>query len=140
MRTQEEILKKFKDIRDTDYFGYKTNNLLERLTFENVKEFLNSSITERDWSAVFRPANEDDIKKDMFDYMQFAWVKANHCRRLSVDRSMTYYAVWVWLLGDDLGDLGDCEFYGKDNLVKICEKYGWDHSQWDDGVRIKWEV
>ncbi len=33
-------------------------------------------------------------------------------------------------------DAGDYEFYGKDNLVRICDLYGWDSSQWDDGRRV----
>ena len=48
---------------------------------------------------------------------------------------MCHYMAWVWLAGDDLGDLTDYQYYGKDNLVKICDHYGWDSSQWDDGER-----
>lgn len=71
----------------------------------------------------------------MLDYMEFAWDKANNGRGISAMRSMHHYMAWTWMLGDDLGNLLDYQYYGKDNLVKICKHYGWDHAKWDDGVR-----
>lgn len=68
-------------------------------------------------------------------YMPFAWDKANNGRGFSASRSMSHYQAWIWLAGDDIGDLSEYDSYGKDNLVKICKHYGWDHSQWDNGVR-----
>ena len=69
--------------------------------------------------------------------MEFAWDKANNCRGISASRSIDHYSVWIWLLGDEdkLSDIRDYEYYGKPQLVEICELYGWDHSKWDDGVR-----
>ena len=76
----------------------------------------------------------------MKEYMEFAWEKANEFRGLSAMRSMHHYTAWTWLLGDDFGNLLQYDYYGKDNLIRICEHYGWDHTKWDDGVRSNTEI
>lgn len=85
---------------------------------------------------ILSPRDRESILNEMLDYMSFAFEKANNFRGISASRSMSHYSAWTWLIGDDFGNLLDYEYYGKDNLVEICEKYGWDHSQWDDGVRL----
>jgi hypothetical protein len=82
-----------------------------------------------------------DVIARMAEYMPFAWQKANDCRGLSAMRSMMHFRAWTWLAGDDLPDalFEDYGFYGKDVLVRLCELYGWDHRQWDDGRRVNTE-
>jgi hypothetical protein len=134
MRTNEEILEKIESVKESDFFGVKVNDLLVRLPFDCAKKFLVDDAVESEW--VVQPRDRESIVKEMQEYMPFAWDKANGCRGLSAARSMDHYSAWVWLCGDDLGDLSDYEYYGKDNLVKICNQYGFDSSQWDDGVRV----
>jgi hypothetical protein len=132
-RTDEEILARWEAIKDSDFFGVRSGELLCRLPFEKIKPYLKEDAREEDWTTVGK--DRETILSEMLAYMPFAWEKANNERGLSASRSMDHYTEWVWLLGDDLGNLSDYEFYGKDNLVKICEKYGWDAGQWDDGIR-----
>jgi hypothetical protein len=133
MRTDDEILDRIKELEPYDMLGFRTNDLIARLPFDKAKPYLNDDATEDDWDQA--PRDRDSLIKEMREYLDFAWEKANDKRGISASRSMSHYASWTWLAGDDLGDLEKYEFYGKDNLVRICQFYGWDHSQWDDGVR-----
>lgn len=134
-RTDLEIVNRIRELAATDFFGFESTDLLTCLPYDKAKEFLKPETTEEKWKEVFTPRDRESVLKRMEEYMSFAWEKANNCRGLSAARSMNHYSAWVWLLGDDLGNLNDYEYYGKDNLVKICQKYGWDHHQWDDGIR-----
>lgn len=132
-RTDAEIINRIDVVTDRDFFGFEVTDLVFCLEYEKAKQFLSDCILQKDWEVVSRePA---DVVSRMHDYMPFAWDKANNCRGISAGRSLAHYSVWVWLAGDDLGDLLDYEFYGKDKLVLICNHYGWDSSEWDDGIR-----
>lgn len=133
MRTQQEILERIKGLNDV--LGFQECDLISYLTFENARPFLKDGTTEKEWAP--EELTREGILKRMLEYMPFAWEKANGFRGLSAGRSMAHYTAWVWLLGDEevFGDLEDYEYYGKDNLVRICEHYGWNPDQWDDGVR-----
>lgn len=133
MRTDEEILEKIKEIENEDLFGFMRTDLIIRLPFNLAKSFLKDNVKESDWKIALR--DRDSVLAEMLEYMPFAWDKANSFRGLSAGRSMNHYSAWIWLAGDDLGNLNEYEYYGKNNLVRICEHYGWDHKQWDDGVR-----
>ena len=134
-RSQEDILARINQLKDTDFFGHQISDLVDFLEYENAKPFLKPDTTKEQWDAT--SSDRDTILKRMEEYMDFAWEKANDRRGLSAGRSMDHYSAWVWMLGDQdkFGDLGDYEYYGKDNLKKICDTYGWDSSKWDDGVR-----
>ena len=136
MRTDEEILARIEARQPEDFFGFEITDLLIRLPFEKAAPYLSDEARAAggaEWKV--QPRDRESVLKEMLEYMSFAWDKANNCRGLSAGRSMCHYMAWVWLVGDDLGDLTEYEFYGKDNLVKICQHYGWDSSQWDDGER-----
>jgi hypothetical protein len=133
MRTDEEILARIEERKNIDWMGFESNDLIIRLPFDKVKHLLTPEATEADWQPA--PRDRDSLIAVMREYMPFAWEKANDCRGISAGRSMHHYMAWTWLAGDDLGELLSYEFYGKDNLVKICQHYGWDHTQWDDGIR-----
>ena len=133
MRTDEEILSRIESVTDSDWLGTQRNDLINRLPFISAKQFLVEGVTESEWVPLSR--DRDTVLAEMLEYMPFAWGKANNERGISAGRSMDHYTSWSWLLGDDFGDLSRYQYYGKDNLVRICEKYGWDHSQWDDGIR-----
>lgn len=134
MRTDEEILKRIEQIKDRDWLGFERNDLIMRLSFESAKQFLSEGTTKDDWNPL--PKDRESLLNEMLGYMSFAWDKANGGRGLSAGRTMNHYSAWIWLAGDDLGDLNNYQYYGKDNLCKICDYYGWDSSKWDDGVRI----
>lgn len=131
-RTQEEILKRIDEVKENDAFGYQTTDLLEYLEFESAKKFLTPDVTKDEWKQ-----QENTPREVMIDYMDFAWQKANDKRGLSASRSMEHYTSWLWLDGDEelYKTLENYEFYGKPQLVKICEYLGLDPSKYDDGVR-----
>jgi len=137
MRTDQEILAKIQDVCHRDWMGTIRGDLIGCLPFETAKEFLKPETTVEAWVPERR--DREAVIARMLDYMPFAWEKANDCRGLSAGRSMDHFTAWIWLIGDDLGNLSDYQFYGKDNLVKICEKYGWNYKQWDDGIRSNTE-
>ncbi len=135
VRTQDEIVTEIERIKKDDFFGFKTTDLLGYLDFDHAKQYLKPECTEKDWEQ--SPSDRDSILLEMEKYMDFAWDKANNERGLSAGRSMAHYTAWVWMIGDEdkFGDLEEYQYYGKDNLRKLCETYGWDADQWDDGVR-----
>jgi hypothetical protein len=135
MRSQSEIVSRIESINEGDFFGFRTSDLVYFLDFEHAKPYLQPTVTAATWTP--NPSDRDSILKAMEEYMEFAWDKANNGRGISAGRSMDHYTEWVWMLGDEdvIGDLREYEYYGKDNLVKLCEHYGWDHTKWDDGVR-----
>ncbi len=132
MRTDEEIECRVDGI--STIFGWEIEDLVVRLPFSLAKKYLTIDVTDDSW--VQRGKERACIVSEMLDYMPFAWDKANNERGISASRTMSHYTSWLWLAGDDLGDIEDYEFYGKDNLVRICDLYGWDSSQWDDGRRV----
>jgi hypothetical protein len=136
MRSDQEILDRIKQIKESghDWLGFEQSFLIIYLPFELAKPYLVEGTTPDQWEDV--PRDRDAVLAKMLDYMPFAWEKAVNRRGVSAGRSMNHYSAWVWLAGDDLGNLNEYEFYGKDNLVKICEHYGWDPTRWDDGVRV----
>ena len=123
MKTQEEILKKIKEVekKREDIFNVMTTTLIYSLTFKNAKPYLKDDcmLTETEW----KKTTDETIKKEMIDYMDFAWDKANNFRGISATRTMQYYEIWLWLIGnDELSEkCRDYNFYGKHQLVEICK-------------------
>jgi len=134
-RTDDEIVERIKELEKEDIFGWETCDLLECLPFNVAKQFLKEDAEEDKWPNA--PRDRESVLARMLDYMPFAWDKANNCRGISASRSLSHYRAWLWLLGDDLWKslFDDYRYYGKPQLVQICERFGWDPSQWDDGVR-----
>lgn len=135
MRTDSEILARIKERQASDFLGAETGILILRLPFDAAKQFLKEDAPADAWDVY--PRDRESLLEEMQEYMPFAWEKANDGRGLSAWRSMSHYQAWTWLAGDDLGELSDYSYYGKDNLVRICQYYGWDSKRWDDGIRSK---
>lgn len=145
VKTPDEIVQQIKNLSldgcVEDFFGFQRSDMMVHLPWDLAKQFLKEPIdpshTAETWTQL--PLTEEGLKKTMLEYMPFAWDKANNFRGLSAGRSINHYEAWIWMLGDEdvpaFQNLGDYQFYGKDKLVAICEHYGWDHKQWDDGVR-----
>lgn len=144
MKTQQQILDRIWEIHnEKDLFGFQITILIEFLTPESIESLIGNVLKgDSDLSGLLpkRP-DEETIKAEMRSYMDFAWGKANGFRSLSAGRSIYYYKAWLWLLGEDefANDLDEYQYYGKDELVKICDYLGLDSSQWDDGVRRNYE-
>lgn len=136
MRSTEEIKAKMNEIKDWDFLGFAFSDLAGCLSFDDLLPFLkpDHGLVADEWEP--NPRDRESLIKTMKEYMPFAWDKANNKRGISSYRSLAHFTVWTWLAGDDLGDLfDDGEAYGKESLIRICEHYGWDYTQWDDGVR-----
>lgn len=139
---QQKIVERYKARAANDMFGWEASEYLRALDFDHVKPLLKPEAQEdpkvKDgWAADL--TTRDAVLKCMESYMSFAFDKANSQRGLSANRSVLHYIAWVWLTGDeDFAKEVETEyeasyqFYGKPILRKICEKYGWDWTQWDD--------
>ena len=137
MRTQNEIVNRIKNRENNDVFGFETGEYISFLDFEHAKPFLKDGVTISEW----KPSENirENILGIMLDYMPFAWEKAKDCRGISAVRSIMHYVAWLWLLDDDFTIDEDYQYYGKDELRKICAHYGWDADQWDDKIRVNSE-
>ena len=142
MRTQEEIVERYQQRRVKDLLGFEVGEYIHYLDYEHAKPYLIKGTAAEEW----KPLPLKAVVSRMREYMSFAWSKANNCRGISANRSILHFIAWIWLSGDDAfsneidRDLEHNYFwYGKPILVKICEHYGWDSRQWDDGVRTNTE-
>ena len=135
MKTDKQILE-FLQSDTHDSLGIATTDLLCRLPYELARPYINSEITEEQFKEYKKEKDRESIVKEMKEYMPFAFQKANDKRGISAMRSMLHYRNWFWLIGvDDEINFHVYEFYGKDNLVKICRFLELDPARWDDGVR-----
>lgn len=139
MRTQAEILQRIKEAEKRDMFGFEWQEYLGALTKESLETLrgtlLKADAKLDDIKQTFE--SDDAIRKQAIEYMPFAWEKANNGRGISAARSLMHYKAWLWLLGQDWIDEHDeYQFYGKDNLVRICKFLDLDSKQWDDGRRV----
>jgi hypothetical protein len=123
MRTCSEIINRIESLEGNDFFGFNVAFLARYLPVELALPYIDSATQDDGWAQT--PNNRTSLISEMLHYMPFAWDKANDFRGLSARRSMSHYMTWLWLLGDDIS--------------KICERYGWDTKQWDDGVRLNSE-
>ena len=134
MRTQQEILDRIKKRRPDDSLGLEVPYYFPALDFEHVRSSLKSGATEEEWKSAMM--TEEDTRAEAIRYMDFAWEKANDCRGLSAWRSLAHYVAWMWLLGYENTERWlNYTYYGKPQLIEICELLGLDHKKWDDGVR-----
>jgi len=141
VRTDAEIVARIEARMHKDPFGFEWPYYLVCLPFELAKPYLieESKSKPADWKQAQR--DEESLRTECIDYMPFAWDKANNCRGISANRSIAHFQAWLWLMGVEWADSlwDDYEYYGKPQLVRICEFLGVDHKQWDDGVRTNGE-
>ncbi len=139
-RTPAEVAARFKAREKADHFGFEVDVYLGYMEYADARPYMTKEArAEADSGEGWRyePVLKSKILDDMLTYMEHAWDKANNRRGISAARSLQHYQAWLWLIGeDDLAEqIGTYEFYGKPQLIAICEKFGWDHTKWDDGVR-----
>jgi hypothetical protein len=136
MRTDFEIVDRIKEIESIDFLGLEESYLVSYLPVDLASVYVRVD-NPNEWTVI--PRDHANVLTEMLNYMPFAWSKANEFRSLSALRSMSYYRTWIWLVGGDVSIFDNYEYYGKDILRKICDTYGWDSKQWDDGVRLNSE-
>lgn len=139
MRSVTEITAKIEAHKD-DLFGFIASDLIAYLPFADAKQFLKEGAKEVEWKQ--ESGERDAVLEKMLGYMPFAWGKANDCRSLSAGRSIDHMRAWLWMIGEDrLSDLiEEYSHYGKPQLRAICNRFGWDWRQWDDGAWVTSEA
>lgn len=140
MRTQDEIVTRIEEREKYDLFGFETSEYIVKLDFAHARPFLNEEATEQKW-ATADSATTGPLEC-LRGYMNFAWDKANHKRGISANRSILHCVAWLWLAEEDeilaeVEHMYDTDYhsYGKPILETICDHFGWDWSQWDNGDR-----
>ena len=139
MRTQDEIITRIGERREHDFLGFEIDEYILCLDFAHAGPYLKDGATEENWAGatdVLPPVER------MQAYMEFAWGKANDERGISANRSVLHYIAWLWLTEEDeplakvehMYDT-DYHYYGKPILEIVCDHFGWDWTQWDNGVR-----
>ena len=137
MRTDPEILARIEEVKAWDWLGTEFEDLVTRLSFDAAKPFLKEDTTSAGWPV--SPRDRDSLVAEIKGYMPFAWEKANGCRGISAGRSLSHMRAWLWLACETevlrrLGWMMEYSHYGKPHLRAICDHYGWDWRQWDDGA------
>ncbi|AXQ68437.1 hypothetical protein HOT99_gp180 [Caulobacter phage CcrBL10] len=137
-RSTAEIIARIEALENdlSDFFGFQKGDLICYLPFDDAKRWLNDKASADAWEPNVN--TPEAIKSSIYDYMSFAWDKANNCRGLSAGRSIDHMKAWLWLLGEDEAwvealRLDNYNMYGKPQLRAICERFGWDWTKWDDG-------
>jgi hypothetical protein len=126
-----------------DFFGAEAGRLADALSFADVlsHDLLSEEGKQKGeagWDAG-RLKTIADVRKDITDYLPFAWGKANGCRSLSASRSIGHFRGLLWLHGPDGAAIADrpefndaYEFYGKPALVLVSEFVGFNWEAADD--------
>ncbi len=138
MRSVDEILARIEDRKEADLFGFEWPFYLYALPFVAAKSYLKDDASPEYWEG---PLTDEQIRNRASEYLPFAWEKANNCRGISANRSISHYIAWLWLLGETWGDalMDHYEFYGKPQLERISEYFGVDWKSLDDGRRSNTE-
>ena len=103
IRNQEEIKVRFQKV--SDLFGTQKNDLINYMTFDNAKTFLKEEYVKEVEAGTVKWVISTDPKKEILDYLDFAYNKAENERGLSAGRSMLHFKTWIWL--------DDNSFYGE---------------------------
>jgi len=127
-RTGAEIADRIETLSQgqDDFLGFERSTLMEFLPFSAAKPFLKApEVTEEQWET--RSPAREVVLEEMRKYMIFALGKAADHRGLSAGRSVSRFAAWTWMLGDEEHDAinwSDYGQYGATILKAVCERYG----------------
>ncbi len=127
IRNQEEIKVRFQKV--SDLFGTQKNDLINYMTFDNAKTFLKEEYVKEVEAGTVKWVISTDPKKEILDYLDFAYNKAENERGLSAGRSMLHFKTWIWLddnsfYGEIVDDIDNYTNYGIPTLNKIAKHYG----------------
>lgn len=128
MKTQEQLIERYQQVADNDFFGAKRGDLAKYMTRESLAA-VGAPVSDDQAHLIGKPLTRDAVLAEMHNYMTFAWDKANNERGLSAGRSINHFEAWLWLLGDEeaLAFAEDAENYpdyGRPILHYICERFG----------------
>ena len=123
-RTQDEIVQRIREVEDDDFFGFRTDVLIQALDFEHARPLLKSEITPDKW-ADYVPG---DFQQAAKDYYAFAVGKIRDHRGLSAQRSIDKLGEYAWLLGRDdvvtAMEAADYPQYGAPQVKAFGEGFG----------------
>lgn len=125
MRTPEQIVHRMQHQQDLDedLLGFKAEVLVSFLTFDQAKPLLKPDTNPENWTEV-SPLTEDEVLRQMRNYMIFAWQKAIDHRGISASRSVEKIGEWLWLLEEESVIVGvPYPQYGVPLLLKVCEAF-----------------
>lgn len=130
IRNQQEIMDRFNSEESKDLFGTQMTDLLGFMDYENVKPHLIKEFIEKveKGEEVWTP--KTDAKKEILNYLDFAYEKAENQRGLSAGRSMLHFKTWIWLDDDKFYNeilplIDNYTNYGIPALDKIAAHYGY---------------
>lgn len=129
MRTRDEILKRFNEVND--FFGTQQGDLLSFLPFEDAKPHLKEEYVAKVEAGEEKWVPLTDPKKEILEYLGFAFQKAEDQRGLSAIRSMCHFKAWIWLEDEKFYNEisvdmeSEYEDYGMSILNKIAAHYGY---------------
>ena len=131
MRTQEEIMSRFE--KADDLFGTQKGDLIDYMTFENAKPHLQEEYLAKVESGEEKWDIKTDPKKEILEYLDFAYDKAEGERGLSAGRSMLHFRTWIWLedekfYNEVINLIDNYTNYGIPALNKISKHYGYARS------------
>lgn len=132
MRTQEEILNRFENA--DDFFGTQKSDLLSYMDFETAKPFLKDEYVNKIENGIEIWETAPNPKKQILEYLDFAYDKAEGERGLSAGRSMLHFKTWIWLDDDAFYEevidlLDNYTDYGIPALDMISEHYGYKRAE-----------
>jgi len=158
-RSPSEILAHcLQKVRSGDHFArVAASHLVLALPLESAKttQLVKIDATEEEWEKV-SITSEADIRAKFFEndgcLIDRAWDDANALRGMRCRQNLAAIAAFVWLLGPEHGELlekiqggfdpkgdqrtvRDLDYYGKRQLVAVCEHFGvaWmskDNDEW----------
>lgn len=139
-RTHDEIIARLHAVKDSDWLGTQSNDLLVRLPFELAQPFLKAGAKIEDFANGW-PFDDVDPMARAKDYLPFAWDKANNCRGISAGRSIEHFMTWLWLAGKDkqVALLNNYDHYGKPQLVMVSVMCDFDWRKADNGEWVNEE-
>lgn len=119
-----DAVKNYKEQFPEDVLCFGQSDLLEFIPYEHVKDLVNDDVTEEAWNKDITQPTEENIRKKIISYMDFAIGKAEDHRGLSAGRSINHFQTWTWILGDyDKIDWKNYANYGAPILKQLCELY-----------------
>jgi len=127
MRTQAEILERFE--KADDFFGTQKGDLISYMEFENAKPHLKEDYVKKFEKAEEKWKVSNAPKKEILEYLDFAYDKAEDERGLSAGRSMLHFKTWIWLDDEKFYNeviylIDNYTNYGIPALDKISQHYG----------------
>lgn len=131
MRTQEEIMERFE--KADDLFGTQKGDLIDYMTFENAKPYLQEEYVAKVENGEEKWEMKTDPKKEILEYLDFAYDKAEGERGLSAGRSMLHFRTWIWLddesfYNEVINLIDNYTNYGIPALNRISKRYGYSRS------------